>query len=123
MARTDGNASLAFGNSHEGDEEEPPLAIRYWQVANLVLPPHTRVAVFSYTMLRSWKDDPRFIGEVRMIDEEVRQCTFAEEPAAAAGGRPACDRMAPSRVRRSIGLAMWPFMPTSVQRSTSCRVA
>jgi len=79
IARTDGNASLAFWKFHERDEEEPALAIRYWQVANRVLPLHMRLAVFSYTMLRSRKDDPRFIGEVRMIADEVRRCTFAEQ--------------------------------------------
>ena len=79
IARTDGNASLAFWKFYEQDEKEPALAIRYWQVANRVLPLHMRVAVFSYTMVRSQKDDPRFIGEVRMIDGEVRQCRFAEQ--------------------------------------------
>ena len=52
IVRTDGNASLAFWKFHERDEEEPAVAIRYWKVANRVLPLHMRVAVFSYTMLR-----------------------------------------------------------------------
>jgi hypothetical protein len=79
IARADENASLAFWKFHEQDEDEPALAIRYWQVANLVLPAHMRMAVFSYTMLRALKDKQRFIAEVQMIDDEVRRCTFAEQ--------------------------------------------
>lgn len=79
VRHADGNASISYWKLHEEDADEPALAIRYWQVANRVPPRYMRMAVFSYTIQRAQMNQPRFVDEVRMIDDEVRQCRFSEQ--------------------------------------------
>lgn len=77
IERADGNASLSYWRFAAENGED--LAIRCWQVANAVPPRHMRMAVFSYTLLKSQMSQPRFVAEVAMIDREVGMCEFAKE--------------------------------------------
>jgi hypothetical protein len=77
IAHANGNSSIAYWKYAQENGES--LALRYWHVASPVPPHHLRLAVFSYTLLKSQAAERRFVAEVRMLDSEIRSCEFAPE--------------------------------------------
>jgi hypothetical protein len=72
-----GNALLRYTDVAE--EGGKSIIIHYWQIADVVPPNHCRLAIFSYTVLTELADGDDVAAEVEMMDEELRQCIFAEE--------------------------------------------
>jgi hypothetical protein len=52
------------------------LVIRFWYLAHILPPKHLRIADFSYTLAAHQMDDPRFVAERALLDQEVANAQF-----------------------------------------------
>lgn len=70
-----GNASIAYWKhaSEEGNE----LAIKYWEIANIIQPNHIRIAIFSYTLLKKQAQDKYYLDEINSLNHEILSCKFS----------------------------------------------
>jgi hypothetical protein len=55
------------------------IVLHFWQVYNPVPPHHMRIALFSYTILKSRESDPETLQEIDMLDREIRSAEFYPE--------------------------------------------
>ena len=72
-----GNVMLTYHK--DSVEENENLRIYFWQITNYVPPKHTRIAVFSYTILAGQESDPLIANELEIIGEQIPKATFALE--------------------------------------------
>lgn len=71
-----GNAISHYFQPSEEDGQR--LLIVYWEIANPLPPEHVRLAVFSYTILETQKDDPKLMKEIELLDNCIRKAIFSE---------------------------------------------
>lgn len=82
-ANVNGNArKLDNGNAlvfydQESVEDGHEIILRYWEVYNVVASNNLRIAVFSYTLLKSQFNQQHFINEIEMLDREIGNVLFA----------------------------------------------
>jgi hypothetical protein len=60
-------------------ENGETLHITRWNVAIPVPPRSLRLAIFSYTILLSQKDEPAFVAEVALLHESIKQASYSQE--------------------------------------------
>jgi hypothetical protein len=58
------------------EESGRPMVIRFWYLAQVILPNFLRIADFSYTLQAAVANDPRFIEERNLLDQEVKSAIF-----------------------------------------------
>jgi hypothetical protein len=71
-----GNCMISY--AHETEEDGTPLTVRYWQLANPVLPRHLGIALFSFTFPSELAGDEEIGEQLAMLDREFRNCGFAD---------------------------------------------
>jgi hypothetical protein len=71
----EGNALVCY--DQKTTEEDHEIAIRLWNVYNPIPPSHLRVATFSYTLLESQMDLPKYLEELEMLDRQIAEIRFA----------------------------------------------
>lgn len=71
----DGNALVCY--DVESQENGDKLTIRYWEIYNPLVFPHLRIAIFSYTLLRSQLNEPKYIAELEFLDRAISNTKFA----------------------------------------------
>lgn len=72
---------LALKQHVEAAEEQgEQLAIYYWEIAVPVEPCNVRLAVFSYTVLKSQINDSSVLREIEVLDRSVLAAKFSREP-------------------------------------------
>jgi hypothetical protein len=69
------NASITYWK-HAG-EAGNELAIKYWEIANIVQPNHIRIAIFSYTLLKKQTQDKYYLDEINLLNQEILSCKFS----------------------------------------------
>ncbi|MBI5760199.1 MAG: hypothetical protein HZA46_16910 [Planctomycetales bacterium] len=55
------------------------IVIHFWEVYNPVPPHHMRIALFSYTILKSRESDRTILQELEFLDGEIRAAEFYSE--------------------------------------------
>lgn len=81
--RSDGNAVLRYEEATS--DEDTPLTIFYWVVANSRPPRHARMATFSYTILAEQRNEPQVQRDLEMLEAEIESTTFSSEPGVVPG--------------------------------------
>src|SRR5262249_19170378 len=61
-------------------EDDTPLVIHYWQIAQVVMPDHGRIAVFSHTLTEAEAAQSWAKRELVLLDQEIRSTILASEP-------------------------------------------
>ena len=77
----DGNA-IAKAESH-AVEQENPITLYWWYIANPVPPNHIRLAAFSFTVLSRDAANPSTLHDLRVLDASLHHVVFAPEVAVA----------------------------------------
>lgn len=72
-----GNCLTTYSQTTEGDGNEPPLTIRYWEITNPVPPNHLRIALFSYSVPTDLLEDEDVAADLERLAQELRACRFA----------------------------------------------
>lgn len=57
-------------------EQGQKITLYWWFVANTIPPNYVRVANFSYTILTSQENMDEFKNEIKLLDEQIKNCVF-----------------------------------------------
>jgi hypothetical protein len=71
------NAIIYYTEDSEEDGEQ--ILMHYWEIANPVAPDHARLAIFSYTILRTQANNPDIQDTIKLLNSEIEQCIFSKE--------------------------------------------
>jgi hypothetical protein len=77
MRQPNGNAFARY--EEESVDRGQKIKILYWLVANPVPPKHTRIATFSYTILRRKQRDSVTMHDIQMLEKEILEARFTTE--------------------------------------------
>lgn len=55
------------------------IVLHFWQVYNPVPPHHMRLALFSYTILKTLDTNPETLQDIDLLDREIRDARFYSE--------------------------------------------